>query len=61
MSDKISCSEVKSRLQKGEDFLFWDVREEWEHEEKNIGAECMPLNDIPVKIQELMKFQKNVD
>lgn len=59
MSEIISCSEVKSRLQKGEDFVFWDVREEWEFEEKNIGAECMPLNDIPVRLSELMRYEND--
>lgn len=56
MIKKISCFEVKARLAEGDDFMFWDVREEWEFEEQNIGAECIPLNSIPDKLPELSTY-----
>ena len=33
--------------------MFLDVREEWEHEESNIGATCMPLHSLPQCFGEL--------
>lgn len=53
MNEDISCQEVKSRLESGEKFNFIDVREEWEYEEKNIGAKLIPLGDIPARIAEI--------
>ncbi len=53
MSEEISCRGVKDMLEKGHNFHFIDVREEWEHEELNIGAKCYPLGDLPSKLVEL--------
>ncbi len=53
MSDEITCKEVRARLLRGEKIHFIDVREEWEHEEQNIGAKCFPLGDLPSKLEEL--------
>ena len=53
MNDDITCADVKMRLESGEKFNFIDVREEWEHEEKNIGARLIPLGEIPDRISEI--------
>jgi rhodanese-related sulfurtransferase len=42
----ITVQELKHKLDAGEKFVFIDVREPWEHEEFNIGAQLMPLNDF---------------
>ena len=52
MSD-IQPQELKERLEKGESLNFYDVREEWEHEEKNIGAQLIPLGELPTRFTEL--------
>lgn len=59
MSEDITCEEVKSRLQNQEKFHFIDVREEWEHEEQNIGAKCYPLGELPEKLEELSPFKQD--
>ena len=53
MSEDISCEEVKARLEGGVFFHFIDVREEWEHDEENIGGTCYPLGDLPSKLDQL--------
>lgn len=51
--EDITVSELKNRLDKGEKFNFLDVREEWEYEEDNLGAENIPLGELPHRIAEL--------
>ena len=53
MNEDISCEEVKSRIEAGETFHFIDVREEWEHEEANIGAQLIPLGELPNRLGEI--------
>ena len=48
---------MKDRLDKGEKFHFLDVREEWEYEEDNLGAENIPLGELPHRLGELDKFK----
>lgn len=50
MTNDISPEELKSRLDKGEDMHFFDVREEWEYDEFNIGGTLLPLPSIPMKL-----------
>lgn len=57
MSEDITCSEVKSRLTNGENFHFIDVREEWEHEERNIGARLIPLGELPTRLSEIEELK----
>ncbi len=54
----ITVEEVKNRLEKGEDFCFIDVREVWEYEEDNIGAQNIPLAEIPNKLDELAELKE---
>lgn len=50
---EISIEEFKTRQSSGQKITFWDVREEWEHIENNIGATNMPLPEIPNRLAEL--------
>lgn len=49
----IQVDELKSRLEKGEKINLFDVREKWEYDEKNIGAQNIPLNTLPMHVKEL--------
>lgn len=53
MSEDITCQEVKTRIENGDEFHFIDVREEWEYEETNIGAKLIPLGDLPGRLSEI--------
>lgn len=45
--------ELKERLDNGEDLHFYDVREEHEYEEDNLGAVLIPLGELPDHLAEL--------
>ena len=49
----ITVEELKERLEKGEDLHFYDVREEHEYEEDNLGAVLIPLGELPDHLNEL--------
>ncbi|MES2780376.1 MAG: rhodanese-like domain-containing protein [Bacteroidota bacterium] len=49
----ITCQELKERMDKGEKLTIIDVREVHEYEEFNIGAELIPLGEIPFRLDEL--------
>lgn len=49
---EISVTEVKARLDAGEQFIFIDVREPWESEEFSIGARLVPLNTLVQQLPE---------
>lgn len=53
MNEDITCHDVKCRLDAGENFNFIDVREEWEYEERNIGAQLIPLGELPTRLSEI--------
>ncbi|MEQ9403682.1 MAG: rhodanese-like domain-containing protein [Cyclobacteriaceae bacterium] len=57
MNQDVTCEQIKQRLESGEKFHFIDVREEWEHEEQNIGAKCFPLGDLPTKLTVLERLK----
>jgi rhodanese-related sulfurtransferase len=42
----ITVKELKEKLDKGEDFIFIDVREPYEYEAFNLGATLIPLGAI---------------
>jgi rhodanese-related sulfurtransferase len=53
---QIEARDVKQRLDRGEKFLFVDVREPWEHQTAKIeGAKLIPLGQIPGNLAELEK------
>ena len=49
----ITVTELKTKLDNKEDFLFIDGREEHEYEEFNIGARLIPMGSIQEKLPEL--------
>ncbi|WP_439559329.1 rhodanese-like domain-containing protein [Dyadobacter sp.] len=49
----ITVEELKKRLDDGEDLHFYDVREEHEYEEDNLGAILIPLGELPDHLDEL--------
>ncbi|GAB3172522.1 rhodanese-like domain-containing protein [Telluribacter humicola] len=49
----ITVQELKERLDKGEKFNFIDVREEYEYEADNLGAQLIPLGELPDHLDEL--------
>ncbi|MCF2442519.1 rhodanese-like domain-containing protein [Dyadobacter sp. CY345] len=49
----ITVEELKERLDKGEELNFYDVREEHEFEEDNLGAILIPLAELPDHVAEL--------
>jgi rhodanese-related sulfurtransferase len=55
--EDITVNELKTRLEKGEKFYFLDVREEWEYEEDNLGADNIPLGELPHRLDELEKLK----
>ena len=55
--DTISAEELKQRLDNNENIKLIDVREEWEFEEYNIGAELIPLSTVPFKLDDLADFK----
>ena len=48
----ITVAELKQRLESGEKLNLIDVREEYEYEADNIGAELVPLGDLPYRLAE---------
>ena len=50
---EITPSEVKQQLDRGEKFLFVDVREPWEFQLCHIeGSKLIPLGQVPPSLQE---------
>lgn len=55
--EDITVSELKGRLERGEKFHFIDVREEWEYEEDNLGADNIPLGELAHQLSQLEKIK----
>ncbi len=53
----INAQELKERIEKGETLHIIDVREQYEYEEYNIGAQLIPLGDLPSKVDDLDEWQ----
>lgn len=53
----ITVEELKERLDKGEELNFYDVREEHEYEEDNLGAILIPLGEFPDHLDELEEIK----
>jgi rhodanese-related sulfurtransferase len=53
----ITVAELKERLEKGEDLHFYDVREEHEYEEDNLGGILIPLGELPDHVDELEEIK----
>jgi rhodanese-related sulfurtransferase len=57
--DDITVDELKRRLDAGEELNLFDVREEWEYDEYNIGADLIPLPQLPQRINELQSLKND--
>ncbi|MDX5479616.1 rhodanese-like domain-containing protein [Fontibacter flavus] len=55
--EDITVSELREKLQNKEDFVFIDVREEWEYEEDNLGADNIPLGQLPYELDQLEQYK----
>jgi len=53
----INVTELKQKLDQKEQFVFIDVREQYEFDEANLGAQLIPLGDIPGKLADLMPYK----
>lgn len=53
MSQDITASELKKRIEAGEVLLILDVRETSEFEETNINGKLIPLGTLPQKVDEI--------
>lgn len=52
-NNDISVEELKTLIESGEPFNFYDVRNTDEYEEDNLGAKLIPLGELPERIDEL--------
>jgi sulfur-carrier protein adenylyltransferase/sulfurtransferase len=52
---EVSVSELKSMFDNKVDFQLIDVREPYEYETANIGAELIPMGEIPSNIDKISK------
>lgn len=50
---EISVSELKQRLDKGEEVFILDVREQGEYDHCSLGGYLVPLRDLPGRVGEL--------
>ena len=55
----ITVEELRQKLQSGEKFVFIDVREPWEYEEFNLGAELIPLGTLTNRSWELEEHKND--
>jgi rhodanese-related sulfurtransferase len=58
--EDITIDELKARMDKGEALHIVDVREEYEFDEFNIGAQLIPLGDLTDRLDEIEDL-KNVE
>jgi len=52
---EISVQELKSMMDKGEDFQLIDVREDFEYEMSNLGGTLIPLGGILIEADQVAK------
>ena len=60
--EDITVNELRQRQEATEKLNIIDVREDWEHQENNIGGLNIPLGTVPTRLGELesMKEQELV-
>lgn len=49
----ITAQELKERISKGENLNLIDVREQWEHDEFNMGGTLIPLGELQGKVDDM--------
>ena len=55
--DSVNVTDVKRRLDRGENLFLLDVREPQEYRIANLGGHLIPLNDLPRRVHELDSSQ----
>ncbi len=50
---QMTATELKQRLDRGDQIEVVDVREPWEHQTANIGGRLIPLNEVPQRMGEI--------
>jgi rhodanese-related sulfurtransferase len=56
---EITVQDLRTRLEAGDKFVFIDVREPWEYEEFNLGAQLIPLNTLVNSMYELDEHKES--
>lgn len=54
----ITAEELKIKLDNKEEFVFIDVREPYEYEEYNLGAQLIPLGTVPGALNDLEQYKE---
>lgn len=57
---EITVQELKEMQDNHEDFQLIDVREPYEYEEANLGADLIPLGQVPNSVDKISKDKKVV-
>ena len=57
MAPDITVEELKAKMDNKGSFIFIDVREPFEYEEFNLGADLIPLGNLPAAIPDLMEHK----
>jgi rhodanese-related sulfurtransferase len=57
---ELTVQELRNKLESGDSFVFIDVREPWEYEEFNIGAQLIPLNTLVNNMHELDEHKEDL-
>ena len=58
--NSITATELKQKIEHDEDFQLIDVREDFEHEEFNIGGQLIPLHEIALLIEKIKTDDKDL-
>ncbi len=54
----ITTEELKRKLDNKDDFVFIDVREKYEFDEFNLGAQLIPLGTLPSALNNLEPYRE---
>lgn len=54
----ITVQQLKEKLEKKEEFILIDVREDYEHEEFNVGGQLIPLGDMMSAVDDLEEHKE---
>jgi rhodanese-related sulfurtransferase len=57
--EDITVEDLKKKLDNKDNFVFLDVREDWEYEEDNLTAKNIPLSELPNRLDELEEFKNS--
>ncbi len=57
---QMSVQELKQHLDAGDDVFVLDVREPYEYKIANIGAQLIPMNDVPKRLGEIDRHREIV-